>query len=181
MKWYLLHKKLFHLFRTIHRLAKVSSYIERCNKRKDEDIKVVKYVINVIIIYTNLIPIAAAVMNEGAVFLTINHQNYPSVKLAGLGFLANRSYKGQRTLKMAGNGSSARLKISGVKNHKKMSWRIFTSWFPCGWLCEQARVDSVRGKPSGRGWQGSNQAGWGGCDGFDTKSRSSSFSEISLI
>ena len=58
-------------------------------------------------------------MNEGAVFLTINHQNYPSVKLAGLGFLANRSYKGQRTLKMAGNGSSARLKISGVKNHKK--------------------------------------------------------------
>ena len=45
IKWYLLHKKLFHLFRTIHRLAKVSSYIERCNKRKDEDIKVVKYVI----------------------------------------------------------------------------------------------------------------------------------------
>ena len=44
-------KTFFHLFRTIQRLAKVSSDIDRCNKRKDEDIKVVKYVINVIMIY----------------------------------------------------------------------------------------------------------------------------------
>ena len=77
-----------------------------------------------LMIYMNYISILAAVMNEGAVSLTINHQNYPNVKLAGLVFLANRFYKGQRTLKMAGNGSSARLKIAGVKTYKKYVLRV---------------------------------------------------------